>query len=421
MSGVTIIVEPVAGNIDDPFSIRINGLPPNTLTRITSRTTDDNGRVWTACATFSSDGLGIIDLGRDVPVFGSYKVADPAGLIWSMTPTHEPLSGTFSKATVEPMIIGISVTVDDEIVASAELQRQWCQPGVTMSRVEENGLFGQVFWPKSKNQVRGVIVLGGTSGSVHSTIAASLASRGFAAMALAYFGQPSLPESHSNIPIEYFSRAIDWLLDQPRVSRNEIGLFGISRGGEAALLTAAHDLRVKAVVSYNGSGVLFQSWNVRGGGGAAWTHRGEALPYLPISIDVAKMRAAVPQRPFATTEQFRRALDDIDSAERATIPVEKIAGPVLLVAGADDAVWPSLELANRMEKRLKSHGFQHQIERLNYEGAGHHLGHPYVPASVTVSSRGNVYRDLGGNGICCAAADADAWPRVVKFFRENVS
>ncbi|MEO0900275.1 MAG: acyl-CoA thioester hydrolase/BAAT C-terminal domain-containing protein, partial [Bacteroidota bacterium] len=45
-------------------------------------------------------------------------------------------------------------------------------------------------------------------------------------------------------------------------------------------------------------------------------------------------------------------MQQIDQYPSAVIPVEKIAGPILLLSGRDDQVWPSATMSDMMEERL---------------------------------------------------------------------
>jgi hypothetical protein len=49
--------------------------------------------------------------------------------------------------------------------------------------------------------------------------------------------------------------------------------------------------------------------------------------------------------PVAFTPYYLGHLRDTRAVERATIPVEKTRGPILLVSGTDDQMWPSSALA----------------------------------------------------------------------------
>jgi hypothetical protein len=45
------------------------------------------------------------------------------------------------------------------------------------------------------------------------------------------------------------------------------------------------------------------------------------------------------------TPRVLNAMRDLDAMERATIPVERIKAPVLMVSGRDDQLWRSFERA----------------------------------------------------------------------------
>src|SRR5690606_32668171 len=101
----------------------------------------------------------------------------------------------------------------------------------------------------------GIIVVGGSEGGLHEPDAIALAQEGFAVLALAYFGAQGVPSVLKDIPLEYFSRAIDFLMS---CGVTEVGFLGGSRGGEVGLLVASYDHRVLAVASIVGSGVVTQ-------------------------------------------------------------------------------------------------------------------------------------------------------------------
>ena len=118
--------------------------------------------------------------------------------------------------------------------------------------------------------------------------------------------------------------------------------------------------------------------------------------------------------------RFLASLADWAAEERAAIPVERIEGRVLLVCGRADAMWPSALMAERAAARMAAHGQADRVTHLCYEGAGHTIGHPYVPATLTAGVHPvdkRVY-DYGGDPAAIARARADSWPRVVAFLRE---
>lgn len=59
-------------------------------------------------------------------------------------------------------------------------------------------------------------------------------------LGLAWFDQPGLSCSLSNIPLEYYTRAIRWPRRQPHVDPPRVWIHSGSRGTDAELLVAAH-------------------------------------------------------------------------------------------------------------------------------------------------------------------------------------
>ena len=68
---------------------------------------------------------------------------------------------------------------------------------------------------------------------------------------------------------------------------------------------------------------------------------------------------------------YLQSLTQKDAVEKATIEVEKIHGPLLLLSGDDDSIWPSGEMADAICDRLKEKGFRYKYEHLKYKDAGH--------------------------------------------------
>ena len=77
-----------------------------------------------------------------------------------------------------------------------------------------------------------------------------LASRGFAALALAYFAYEDLPENPPAINMDYFEEAANWLIHHPKVLPHSIGIHAICYGSWIALLIASLNMKaVKTVVA----------------------------------------------------------------------------------------------------------------------------------------------------------------------------
>jgi dienelactone hydrolase len=273
------------------------------------------------------------------------------------------------------------------------------------------GLAGRVFYPPGRDRRPAVLVLGGSEGGFGGDdVAALLASRGYVALSVAYFGIAPLPASLERIPLEYFGAALDSLQADPRVRRGSLAVLGTSKGAEAALLLAAHDPRLRAVVAYAPSAVAW-SCICPDPQAPSWTFGGRPVPFIAGGADPAYRP---PQgSPIHPVVNYRYRLHDSAAVRRAEIPVERIHGPVLLVAGREDELWPSSWSADAIAARLRAHGFAHRVVHLSYPHAGHFIGKAYLPAGSTRVGGGRL--ETGGTPQANAAAQADAWPRVLRF------
>jgi uncharacterized protein len=265
----------------------------------------------------------------------------------------------------------------------------------------------------------------GGRGAASARGAESFARAGFAALALAYFGLDGLPRELVEIPLEYFERAIAWLKRHPMVDAGQVAVVGNSKGGELALLLGATFPRdVGAVVGYAPSalvwqGIAFDREVYYGGPRSPWAIRGEAVPFVPLArpgaAEMIRMtEALIEDRPIGTRAFYERALRNESAVAAASVPVEEIEAPVLLISGTDDRLWPSTRLSEMAIRRLEAHDRPFPREHLRYEGAGHMIAPPgYEPAASWTNRF-----ELGGSREADEFANADSWPRVIAFLED---
>lgn len=254
-----------------------------------------------------------------------------------------------------------------------------------------------------------VIVLGGSEGGLGGSrgLARRLAEAGFDAIAVSYFGEPGQSARLDQVPIEPVTRAREWLEARPGPGE-AIAVLGVSKGGELALLTASRDPAIRAVVAAVPSNVVWQGIDMTGGTtGSSWTADGVALAYVPYDLSQG----------FSTV--LKLYVDSLASASpRTEIPVERIAGPILLVSGQADGLWPSTEMSNRVEQRLRANAFPHPVTHLAYPDAGHAVFGGPVRADTPGLER---VLGLGGTIEGLVAARADVWPRTLAFLKDALA
>jgi uncharacterized protein len=293
--------------------------------------------------------------------------------------------------------------------------------------VEEEGLVGTLFCPSTPGPHPAVIALGGVGGGLREGGAEALASEGFASLALAYFGVDPLPSELVEIPLEYFEWAIAWLNSQPEVDANRIALVGNSKGGELALLLGAtYPEDVKAVIGYAPSAVVWQGITFNreayhGGPRSPWSLRGEPVPFArfarPLPTQMVRMVGSyLGRQPIVGRVFYERAIKNETAVAAAEIAVEKIDGPLLLISGTEDQMWPSTRLSEMAIERLKAHDHPFPYEHLRYEGAGHMITLPNAEPPVSWTSR----YEVGGTREANEFANADSWTKVLGFLRKHL-
>lgn len=416
------IVEPPMALVDQIVQTCLVGLKPLQPVTIRTQMRDDLDRLWKAHAIFEADETGTVDLGTQCPVSGTYVDADVMGLFWSMAlPPDTPEVSPFFKTALMPTLITLRAEVDEQEITTVTLGRLFVAPDVIRTPVHDRGLVGVLFHPSGPGPYPGVLVVGGSGGGLgwSEEMAALLASHGFAALALAYFAVADLPDDLVQIPLEYFETALAWMRAHPVVQGERLAVMGASYGGQLALLLGATFSQVGAIIAYSPGSVVERGLR-RGGPGpvdeSAWSYRGRPLPYLRNSVTPAQMADIFSRTPIAVTPLYLINLADPVAVAEAAIPVENIAGPVLLISGQDDSMWPSTLMADMVMERLRVHGHPYHDRHLSYAGAGHPLRAPYLPTTVTfVRHRIGNMMAFGGDPRQQASANAASWLQVLAF------
>ena len=422
---IRLEVSPNPARVDEPVAIRVFGVRPGAHVVLRARMQDDLGRRWESHAAFLADAAGVVDTPSHKPVSGAYQGVDPMGLFWSMELDSEKghSQAPFAKKDLKTCLVTIEAEMESDVVASARLERQFIAPGVMLREVREGGLAARLFVPRGPGPHRTVIVVGGSGGGLDWDKAAVLASHGFATLALAYFGIEPLPPTLNEIPLEYFEGAIAWLRRQTEVDSSRLAVLGNSKGGELALLLGATFPEIRAVIAVVPSGVVWRGVGKSQSGGnvhSSWSHHDQPLTFVPWKMRRFMARGFfryLLRQPIVLASLYASALRNRAAVERASIPVEKTRGPILLISGGDDQVWPSSQMSQMVVDRLRARGFAHPVEHLRYDGAGHVLRYPYTPTTVVSAKHPVLGIDIvfGGSPAANARAQADAWRRSIAF------
>lgn len=225
-----------------------------------------------------------------------------------------------------------------------------------------------ILYKPSKN-IRGLVVgLGGSEGGNAwaskrwQNVRNQLLDRGYAFLALAYFGSRHSPKQLNKIEIQNVYTMISKVKNMLPVSK--IAIIGGSRGADLALLLGSYYSDVSCIIGLSPSHAVFPG-NTDHFSTSSWTYEGGELPFVPVNEEAV---------PFMMKGQIRKAfeamLQDKTSEQKSLIKVENIKAPILLMSGTEDEICPSSEMADKMIQRLKDSGSKYHYEHIKWEG-GH--------------------------------------------------
>ena len=366
-SAVKLVVSPTTALLDQPVDVIVSGLRPNQKIALVATTRDGVKRGWRSRLLFNANGNGVVDTRSNMKPF------------WSMRPVRRASASTNYVLSLQAEPVVIRAELDGHVVASATLVRRIHAPDVTMKEmtVARDGFVGTYFSPTVGPPAPAVLRLSGSLGGHSPFRAALLASHGYSTLSLGYIREPSLPTHRTQVPFEYFAKALRWLGAQPGVDPQRVIVLGLSLGGEAALLLGAtYPELVHGVVACTTNAQVTRP---------IWTVGGQPIPYGPI-------------------------------------PVERIAGPVLVTGGGKDAALPSAIFTQWIVERARTYGRTDIVGRI-YPKAGHSVGCdvPNVPPSQVVVAKDGFGRRVvlytGGTRVANALAAAASWPLVPRFLR----
>jgi nucleolar protein 56 len=362
---------------DEAFDVRVEGLPADETVDVVLTSEDGDGE--------SFEGRATVETGD-----GTVSLADAT----VVSESDDPLDGVVDADVDVPLPLALfqfayplrtrTYSPPDEHEFTYRIERDGEPVGTTtLTRTypdfdgyvepDHPELEGALYEPADGEAAPGVIVLHGSVARLYLAPAARLAARGYTVLALQYFGTEGLPDELSGVPIEYVRDAATWLRDRESTTGEQVGLFGASKGGELALLAGSQFDAFGPVVSVNGSGLVWEGLTADSyhrSGTSTWTLDGEPVPYVD-------------------NEHWITDPDSMEeeAIESASIPVENIDGPVVLVSGGDDGLWPSARLQGIAADRLDEHGHPN-YEHIVYEDAGHFIPPRYTPAVGLIENGG---------------------------------
>lgn len=188
--------------------------------------------------------------------------------------------------------------------------------------------------------------------------------QGYAFLALGYFGAKGTPDTLDRISIDAVHNAILEACKNANIDKSKIAIVGGSRGADLALLLGSYYQYISCVVAIVPSHVVFPG-HTNHFTTPCWTKDEKPLSFVPVN------EAAVPYLMKGDLRKtFEAMLQDTTAERLATIKVEHIKGPLLLLSATHDEITPSTPSCNKIMSRLRQHGFAYETKHLAIEG-GH--------------------------------------------------
>lgn len=237
--------------------------------------------------------------------------------------------------------------------------------------IRDNFILDVEYYPPSVESGNvAIMFFGGSEGGIPNDDVKPFTAKGYPCLKVGYIGTEHTPDKLEMIPLEYFEKSIRMFRSQPEVKGKKIVVIGFCKGGEVALLLASRYKQIEGVIADVPSFVVFQGLGKgleKGVSLSSWTYKGQPVPFVPYykQYDYSKGFKN------GWRELHELSLTQTDAVEKAMIKVEQINGPILILTGQEDKMWPSSQMGDMIIKRLQDHKFHHWYKHVAYENAGH--------------------------------------------------
>ena len=280
-------------------------------------------------------------------------------------------------------------------------------------RIDDEVLIANFYPVENTDPAPAILFLGGSEGGIGQGTALALQKEGYAVLVPSYFRAPGQSRALELVPLELFDRAISWLMSQPDINSDRIGIMGISKGAEAALIVASRHPELRAVIAGMPSNVAWQGVNpnllkqIITPPGGSWSLNGNPIPYLPYNVE------EVTTNPL---DLYLNSLATLSEYPDAIIPIEEIAAPILLICGEKDTLWPSCDMSRQIETRATQQQGP-SIKLLAFDDAGHFgVGHPIEVDHPSFE----VLASLGGSINDNSAARHKGWTAILAHLNDTL-
>ena len=404
--------------IANKIKCKILNLQSGDMIQIVTTIKDENNQIWKSIYSSHADNqefdFTIDEILRNINFEGIEKqhfFDNPGYRIFERLSKKKISTGNytpkFMKLSDNDLILDITVKINNENVDSKALRYKLKNDSISTMTIKEN-FVGKYFYKENEKQPA-VIVLGGSMGDLKwsEQYASLLSNMGYNTLALSYFsfkGSNHLPRQLTGIDLEYFKEAADWLRSRKENTGDKIGIIGLSKGAELALILGTqYTDRIKTIIAISPSSYCFEGVYLgKNKGLGSWKLKNEELSFLQYP---EKTKFSLFLEPGYLYQIHKKAIENATNLESARIKVENIIAPALLVSGGNDLTWPSSEMCKNMISNNNS------LHWINYKDAGHIFTIPNIPPLLESKKQ---------NQELCYNANNDLWCRITSFLQQHM-
>lgn len=402
--------EVIEGN---PVALRVEGFAPGEQITLELRRVTATGSVAESSALIDVGANGVLDPAEDLALEGSYRGVDAAGPFWAMQPS--------GRSDDDRGSLTVRAKRGHDLLAERTVRLLPFASHVTEEEIREFP-GARLYRPQDDRVLPVIIILGGSEGGSASVraLAPRFAELGYAALALPYYNPPwtgedlpGLPQAFVDIPVDRLAAVKAWAEQREDIAADRMAVYGVSKGGEFAMLAAARFPWLKAAIGIVPSDVVWEGWgtSVPEGTTSSFSWDGASLDFVPY-LGMGEAIKALERgeiRPLTVPHlEGRRAHPE--RAAEARIEVEQYTGAMLVAGGDRDSTWPSGEMVRAIAERRAGSG--RATMAITFPEAGHGLaGTGWNPMNYARADP-----TVGAN----AAAQQRIWSATIAFLAEHL-
>ena len=244
-----------------------------------------------------------------------------------------------------------------------------------------HGFVGHLAEPDAGSDRAVIVVMGGEQSLLPGIkFAERFADFGITGLAVSLFGAKGLPASPDRVPLEMIEAAAGFLRQEKGIAR--LSIYGQSMGSIFAALAAEkigdfENLILVSPTHVPFEGTLQDKKTMTGHSVATW--RGEELPF--VKADFAKWKAGKyqkhPSAAYPVTGMwcaFYEAYQDRERVKQAMLHPENSGARVLMIAGAMDEAWPSVDSVRLLQAALLEADYFKEVKTVVFPHGSHLTG-----------------------------------------------